>query len=131
MIQALDSLGVTQSVRRPLRPGCTFRVARGSGPYLAHSGEASGVDAGIYRCLSIWRDSRRPRRVYCDAVFCGCNREGAGRVHTLYVDGPKYRSGALPDLVIVPYRVTVLSETSPRSTATQRTRRTQRETVRR
>lgn len=105
------------SPRRDLRPGMSFRVRRGSGPYLVTTGEPTGAEPGEYRALRVWRDTRRPKRLYCDAVHCG-----SGRTHTLYIAGPAYRCHLLPDLLIRPYAVKLLEPPPERSAKAPRRR---------
>lgn len=100
------------SPRRALRPGMSFRVRRGSGPYLTTTGEPAGAESGEYRCLRLWRETRRPARVYCDAVG-----RDSGREHTLYLAGPVHRCPVLEALMIRPYAITLANAAPPERVA--------------
>jgi hypothetical protein len=91
------------SRRKILRPGVVFRIVRGSGPYVAVTKDPVGL-TGTFRAIRLYRDSRRPQRLYCDAQCVA-----SGRTHTIYVDGPTYRPSVNPAFVMRPYRLTLVS----------------------
>jgi hypothetical protein len=105
MESPLDSLRL--SPRKHLRPGLTFRLKR-----VGHN-----TPLGQFVCRRLWRDSRRPRRVYCDALSLR-----TGCTHTLYLDGPTYTSPVDGSLVR-PYRVALVRAADPVREARARRRK--------
>lgn len=92
------------SPRKLLRPGLRFRVRRGSGPVHRTTGQPCGVAAGEFRCLRLFRDSRRPARLYCDAL-----EQSSGRVHTLYLAGPRHKAATTPEVECRPYSIALVA----------------------
>lgn len=99
----IDALPLSK--RNRLAAGAIFRVKRGSGPYLVGSQTPVGVHPGEYRCLRLFSYSQRPSRIYCDAVD-----QKSGRTHTLYLQGPAFRSKANDSIQCRPYDVALVKD---------------------
>lgn len=98
---AIESIDVT--TRRPLSAGLLFKVKRGSGPYSQHTRNVARAPYGDYRALRLFYDSRRPKRIYCDAIELKSERR-----FTLYVQGPVFKSNCLSGVINRPYEIELL-----------------------
>lgn len=88
-MQAVSELRL--SPRVVLRPGDQFRTVRGSGPMYGE------CPLGPFSTFQVVRlESKRTR------IFAECIDQSTGMTHTLYVAGPRFRSG---DMVYRPFRL--------------------------
>ena len=102
----VDVQAVPISPRRFLTVGTHFRVKRNSGPLsrITHRVVANAQPANTALRLYV-QGCGKKHRFYCEAV-----EERSGRVHTLYVRGPNFKSTQLPAVIVRPCH----SRSSPR-----------------
>jgi hypothetical protein len=105
------------TARRFLKAGDTFRVKRGTGPSAKDGREVSRIPAGVYLARRLFRCSAWPARFYCEATDVN-----SGRVHTIYVHGPRFSSPHFEGVTVRPYGIKLVQPEGVRTVRKRKVR---------